>query len=334
MKKISIGILIAVLAAAVGAAGFYLHLLKYAKQPADPNGAEIVMEIKAGEGFKSIAQRLQTAGVIRGSFKFSLLARLKGIDKRIKAGEYLFSAGFSPAKILEMMVSGKVILHKMTVPEGLTLQQIAGLAAESGLVKAKDFLAAARDAERVRTEGIAADTFEGYLFPDTYYFPRGTTAVQMVETMVRRFRSVFTPAWEKRARELGFSVHQIVTLASIIEKETGLPAERPLISAVFHNRLKKGMRLESDPTVIYGVKDFDGNITRKQLAADTAYNTYRIRGLPPGPIANPGERSLEAALYPADSPYLYFVSKNDNSHAFSTNAADHYRAVRKYQLHK
>ncbi|MDF1593509.1 MAG: endolytic transglycosylase MltG [Desulfobacterales bacterium] len=334
MKKIFIIITSALIFFVAAAAGFYLSLLKFAKLPAGESAVEKVVAVKPGEGLKSISQRLFEYGIIQSPFKFSFLARIKGYDKRVKAGEYLFSARLTPAKILEMMVTGKVLLYKVTAPEGYTMRQIAAVVAEAGLTSAQDFLAAAGDPARVKTAGIKAETFEGYLFPDTYYFPKDIGPGKIVDTMVRRFLSVFLPDWKKRADALGFTVHEIVTLASIIEKETGLPAERPLISSVFHNRLKKRMRLESDPTVIYGIEGFNGNITRKDLAAERPYNTYRIRGLPPGPIANPGARALEAALYPADTDYLYFVSKNDSSHQFSTNMADHNRAVRKYQLNR
>ena len=334
MKKIFAIIAIAFLVLFVAAAGLYVSLLKFAEQPAGESAHETIVAIKPGEGFRSISQRLFDAGIINSPFKLSLLARIKGYDKRVKAGEYLFSARLTPAGILEMMVGGKVILYKVTVPEGYSMRQIAAVVAEAGLATAEAFLKAAGNSDRVKTAGIEADTFEGYLFPDTYYLPRDIGPEKIVDTMVRRFHSVFLPEWEARANELGFSVHEIVTLASMIEKETGLPAERPLISSVFHNRLKKRMRLESDPTVIYGIDGFSGNITRKDLAAERPYNTYRIRGLPPGPIANPGSLSLEAALYPADTPYLYFVSKNDNSHQFSTNVLEHNRAVRKYQLNR
>lgn len=334
MKKTGVIILAAILVCMLAAVGFYLDLLRYAKQPAGESAEEKVVAVNPGEGLKSISRRLFSAGIIQNPSKFSFLARIKGYDKRVKTGEYLLSARLTPAKILEMMVSGKVILYKVTVPEGYTLRQIAAVVAETGLAKAEDFLTAAGNSARVSNEGIEADTFEGYLFPDTYYFPKDIGPAKIVDTMVQRFNSVFRPEWKKRVEELGFSVHEIVTLASIIEKETGVPAERPLISSVFHNRLKKGMRLESDPTVIYGIEGFNGNITRKDLAAERPYNTYRIRGLPPGPIANPGARSLEAALYPAYSDYLYFVSKNDNSHQFSTNYVDHNRAVMKYQLNR
>lgn len=232
------------------------------------------------------------------------------------------------------MVEGKVYLHKLTIPEGLNLQQIAALVAQAGFGNEFGFLMAAANISFVQEKGIDAETFEGYLFPDTYYFPGKARPEIIITAMVQRFWTVFTPEWKKRCRELGFSIHEMVTLASIIEKETGAADERPVISSVFHNRLKKRMRLESDPTVIYRIKDFDGNLTRRDLNAPDPYNTYRIRGLPPGPIANPGHESLKAALYPADTPYLYFVSKNDKTHHFSADIEEHNRAVRKYQLRR
>jgi UPF0755 protein len=220
------------------------------------------------------------------------------------------------------------------VPEGYTLSQISEVIAQSNLGNRDEFYRSASDPVLTRQMGVDADTFEGYLFPDTYFFSKGVKPRKIIHTMLHRFQSVFTKEWKNRAEKLGFSIHQVVTLASIIEKETGAPFERPLISSVFHNRLKKGMRLESDPTVIYSIDQFDGNITREHLNEPTPYNTYKIRGLPPGPIANPGKKALEAALFPADTPYLYFVSKRDRTHKFSTNIMEHNRAVRKYQLLK
>jgi UPF0755 protein len=235
---------------------------------------------------------------------------------------------------LEKLVSGEVKLYKITIPEGYNIAQIASLTAEAGFGEREKFIAAATDASFAREKGIEADTFEGYLFPDTYFFPRGTDSRKIIATMVDRFRSVFKPEWKDQGQVLGFTIHQIITLASIIEKETGVASERPIISSVFHNRLKKRMRLESDPTVIYGIKNFNGNLTRKHLATKTPYNTYRIKGLPRGPIANPGLESIHAALHPANTPYIYFVSKKDKTHQFSTNLKDHNKAVRKYQLRR
>ncbi|MBW2471547.1 MAG: endolytic transglycosylase MltG [Deltaproteobacteria bacterium] len=214
------------------------------------------------------------------------------------------------------------------------MYQIADLVAGAGFAQNSDFITAATDAELARKNGISAETFEGYLFPETYFFPTKVSSETIASTMVKRFWKVFNSAWKERAEQLGFSIHQIVTLASIIEKETGAPFERPVISSVFHNRLKKRMRLESDPTVIYGLKNFDGNLKRIHLETPTPYNTYKIKGLPAGPIANPGTKSLEAALYPDDTKYIYFVSKKNKTHHFSTNLKDHNAAVRKYQLRR
>jgi UPF0755 protein len=281
-----------------------------------------------------ISRGLADAGLIRNPGKFALLARTAGHDTAIQAGEYLLSAAMTPEDILRDMVDGRVRLHRFTIPEGYTMRQIAEAVSTAGFSNPEAFLAACRDPGLLKSLDIAGDTCEGYLFPDTYYLPASATAPQIIDTMVRRFWASFPGAWKDRARALGMSVHQVVTLAAIIEKETGAAAERPLISSVFHNRLKRGMRLQTDPTVIYGIPDFDGNLTRRHLTTPTPYNTYVIRGLPPGPIASPGAAAIEAALYPADSDYLYFVSKKDTTHHFSTTIGEHNRAVRKYQLRR
>lgn len=307
-------------------------ILLYGSTSASTEQTEIFLDISPGQRFDVTSELLHKNGLIKHLFKFKVLARIKNADKKIRAGEYRLSAAMPPNEILEIMTNGKVFLRKLTVPEGANIYQIAAAAARSGLGTETDFLHAAADPAFVREKGIDAQTFEGYLFPDTYYFPKGVKPEKIITTMVKRFHDIFSPEWEKQAKSLNLSVHQVVTLASVIEKETGVSEERPLISSVFHNRLKKGMRLDSDPTVIYGIKDFDGNLTRKHLETLTPYNTYRIKGLPPGPIANPGQKAIEAALYPADTAFLFFVSKNDHTHEFSTNLKNHSRAVRKYQL--
>ena len=306
----------------------------YAHQPAGADTQDTVVNIPSGQAFKITTDILFNTGIIKSPFKFKMLARLKGYDKRLKAGEYALAPSMPPIEILEKLVKGEVKLYKLTVPEGLSIHQIANVVAQEGFAERAAFIQRATDADFTRRHGIPAETFEGYLYPETYYFPKRVTTDTIISTMVKRFRLVFKPEWKKRGKELGFSIHQVVTLASIIEKETGAPFERPLISSVFHNRLKKKMRLESDPTVIYGLKDFDGNLNRKHLETVTPYNTYKIKALPPGPIANPGSASLEAALYPADTKYIYFVSKKNRTHQFSTNLIDHNQAVRKYQLRR
>ncbi len=312
----------------------YLDLILYADKPATSDPAGEIFVVARGQNFLTTADTLYKSGLIKNPYKFRLLARIRGFDKEVQAGEYLLSSNMSPNTILEMLVQGKVNLHKITIPEGSNIYQIAALTAEAGFNAKEEFVQAATNAEFALKKGIEADTFEGYLFPDTYYFPKEATPEKMVSRMVARFWSAFKPEWKERSQELGLTIHEIVTLASIIEKETGAAFERPIISSVFHNRLKKGMRLESDPTVIYGLKNFDGNLTRKHLSTRTPYNTYKIKGLPLGPIANPGIASLEAALYPADTDYLFFVSKKDTTHKFSTNLKDHKKAIRKYQLRR
>ena len=310
-----------------------IKLTIYADTPAQIDGAkDVVINMVQGQSLKAMADLLHEERIIKNPFMLILIARIKGYDKRLKAGEYLLSAAMSPRQILEIMVKGQVRLHKLTVPEGYSIYQIADLVAQAGLGSKTEFIKAATDADLARSMGLEADTVEGYLFPETYFFPKGVSVEKIIATMVQRFWSIFTPQWQDQAKSIGFTVHQIVTLASIIEKETGAPFERPLISSVFINRLKKNMRLESDPTVIYGIKNFNGNLTRQDLQTKTPYNTYKINGLPAGPIANPGRASLEAALYPEHTDYIYFVSKKDSTHYFSTNLKEHNRAVKKYQL--
>ncbi len=309
-------------------------IFNYAAQSSGNDISEKVITVLPGQHFKMIASQLEGAGIIRDSLRFKLFARLKGYDKRIKAGEYRLSNALSPKQVLEIMVSGKVALYRITIPEGYNLAQIAGIVSEMGFTEEPVFIQSATDPEIVNALGVNAGSLEGYLFPDTYYFPKGLPLNEILGIMVNRFRDIFSAEWQERARQMDMSVHQVVTLASIIEKETGAAFERPLIASVFHNRLAKGMRLSSDPTVIYGIKDFNGNLTRKHLTTQTPYNTYLNKGLPPGPIANPGLASLEAALYPAETDYFYFVSKKDSTHQFSTTFKEHNRAVRKYQLRK
>ena len=317
------------------AVGFYIDLRIYAETPAQAGLSEkVVINVPQGQSLKTTAELLHRENVINNAFKLVVIARIKGYDKSLKAGEYLLSAAMTPRQVLEIMVKGEVKLYKLTVPEGYNIRQIAELVARAGFGTIEDFVSAASNNALVQKLGLVADSLEGYLFPDTYFFPKNATVNQIIATMVKRFRSEFTPEWIARGKSLGLTVHQTVTLASIIEKETGAAFERPIISSVFHNRLRKKMRLESDPTVIYGIEDFDGNLTRKHLRTRTPYNTYRIKGLPIGPIANPGRASLEAALYPDKTAYIYFVSKKDTTHHFSKTLKEHNRAVRKYQLRR
>ena len=333
MRKTLLFIVIPLFIIICAVSGIALELKIFATTPAGTAASKnIVINVHPGQTLNATADLLHKQNIIKSAIKFVLIARIKSYDKQLKAGEYLLSAAMTPMQLLEMIVKGTVKLYKLTIPEGYNLYQIAELVDTANFGTKNDFIKAATDTARVRKNGLEGETFEGYLFPDTYFFPKEVTIEKIISAMVRRFRSVFVPEWQNRAKELGLTVHQVVTLASIIEKETGASFERPIISSVFHNRLKKKMRLESDPTVIYGIKNFDGNLTRKHLSTRTSYNTYKIRGLPIGPIANPGSASLEAALYPDNTQYIYFVSRKDSTHQFSTNLKQHNRAVHKYQL--
>ena len=335
MKKALLLIGISIFLIVCAGFGVYIEHRMYADVPAQANNThKVVINVRQGQSFKTTADLLYQKSIIKNSLKLVIIARVKGYDRCLKAGEYLLSAAMTPRQILKTMVKGEVELHKLTIPEGYNTHQIAELVSQAGFGTQDEFSNAASDAALARKLGLEAELLEGYLFPDTYFFPKDVTVEKIISIMVQRFWSIFKPEWKERAKSYDFSVHQVVTLASIIEKETGAPFERALISSVFHNRLRKKMRLESDPTVIYGIKNFDGNLTRKHLKTRTPYNTYKIRGLPAGPIANPGRASLEAALFPEKSAYIYFVSKKDTTHQFSTNLKDHNRAVRKYQLRR
>ena len=327
-------LIIIILIFAVIVSAIFLDLFLYADKPFHSDNTTQVINILNGNTFHDVLEKLCNAGIVESPHRFKLLAIIKGYDKKIKAGEYILSPCMTPTEILAKMAKGRVRLRKLTIPEGYNIEQIAAAVFQAGAGDGNSFLKAAKNASLANKMKINADTFEGYLFPDTYYFPKSTPPEIIISTMVKRFNAIFTDDLKKQAKKLGFSIHQIVTLASIIEKETGVPEERPIISSVFHNRLKKKMRLGSDPTVIYGIEGFNGNITKKNLKTPSPYNTYLIRGLPPGPIANPGLKALEAAIYPAETNFLYFVSKKNKTHKFSTNIRDHNKAVYKYQLRK
>ena len=315
----------------ISLSGFtYLH--HFAQTPLKREAHTRLVTIVRGTVLKQVADTLHDNQLIANSLRFQIFVRLQKKAGSIKAGEYELSAAMSPAYLLGILSRGKVKRHRITLPEGLTMAEVGRRLSLKGLGNPSKFMSLAHDPSFCASLGIDAGNLEGYLFPDTYFFEKNISTAAILTTMVQRFQAIFLPEWKDRAAGSGLSIHQVVTLASIIEKETGAPDERPLISSVFHNRLKRNMRLQSDPTVIYGIADFDGNITRRDLKTPTPYNTYVIKGLPPGPIANPGRQSLKAALFPAESNFCFFVSKNNNTHHFSVSLKEHNRAVRKYQL--
>lgn len=299
--------------------------------PYGTEGTVVQVEVKGGEPFSHVAYKLNDDGVISSRTLFTLWARLWGLDRKLGSGRYRFELPVSAREVLNRLVLGRLAFHRVTIPEGLTIKEIAALLEKNGLVEKERFLEQTSNPETLSLFGLDHTGLEGYLFGDTYHFPPGASEADILKTMANQFRQVFTEAMEARARELGLTRHEVVTLASVIEKETGIDSERPLVSAVFHNRLKRAMPLQSDPTVIYGLKDFSGNLTRAHLRTKTPYNTYLIQGLPPAPICNPSSSSLRAALYPASVPYIYFVSKNDGYHFFSVTFEQHNQAVKIYQ---
>ena len=296
---------------------------------------ETFVEVPPGLGVTAIGRRLVAAGIVPDLVTYRIAVRMRGAERALKAGEYRFEKPTSPLEVVGRLVRGDVYLLSITFPEGLTIRDMTALFANSGLGTAQDFAAAARDVSLVRAFDRRATDLEGYLFPDTYRVPRRTTARELVAKMVARFEQVAGAEWRARAEASSLSVRQAVTLASLVEKETALPDERPVVAAVYRNRLTKGMGLQCDPTVIYALQRagrYTGNLTRADLAFDSPYNTYRRAGLPPGPIAAPGKASLEAAVAPVEVAFLYFVSRNDGSHAFAETLAEHNRNVREFQV--
>jgi UPF0755 protein len=331
MKRIALALaLLAGLSLAAGAA--VLMSLLDRLEPADPTSLdEVAFTVERGQGLRPVANALEAADLIRDADALTLLARFRGWESALKAGEYGLSAGWTSERILEQITSGRVRTYTAVLPEGIRASEIADRLDDAGLTSREEFLRVISDEEFAKSLGIPAPSLEGYLYPETYEIPRDLPPKELARILVQQF----DVAWgeiEAQASNNGLNKHEIVTLASIVEKETAAPEERPLIAGVFLNRLRKGMRLETDPTVIYGIEDFDGNLRRRDLRnKQNPYNTYQIAGLPPGPIASPGAEALRAVVEPADTDYLYFVSRNDGTHVFSKTYRDHVNAVNRYQ---
>jgi UPF0755 protein len=326
----TIGVLVLLVLAA--GASVYQTIRQPYKGYSDP---EVFVEIAPGSSTPAMGRALSDAGVVRNPTAFRIAVWLRGAGRRLQAGDYRFDSPLTPAEVVDKIVRGDVFLRPFTIREGLTIRQMADLFEEKGFGTARDFVAAASHAPLIGEIDPVATDLEGYLFPDTYTLPRRTTAEQLVGRMVGRFDKALTPEIRQQAAARGVSVRELVTLASLVEKETAKPEERPLVAAVYWNRLKIGMPLQCDPTVIYALLRagrYTGNLTRADLQLDSPYNTYWYGGLPPGPIAAPGQASLEAVARPADVPYLYFVSRNDGSHAFASTLDEHNRNVQEYQI--
>ncbi len=316
-----IGALIGVLVlAAVLAVNLYV--------PRHRSGSPVEVEVSSGMSLAGVAENLRDEGVIRNRWVFLLAGRWGGVDTRVKTGHYTFSPAQSTAEILRLLRQGSVSLTRLTIPEGLTAEQTAASIERQTGLPVEAFLGHVDSVDASSLLGFPADGMEGFLFPNTYMVSEGVRPQDIVRLMSDAFHEAVGDSFLRKAWAADLSPFEVVTLASIIEKEARVPEERPRISAVFHNRLRKGWRLEADPTVRYALKNWNGLLTYKDLEVDSPYNTYRVRGLPPGPIASPGRASIEAALNPRpDVDDLYFVARGDGSHEFSKTLAAHLRAI-------
>lgn len=299
------------------------------------SAAEQFVDVAQGSSVKEIGRRLVDGGVVRDLLVFRAALYWTGSSRSLKAGEYRFTDAMSAAQVVQKLARGDVYARRITFPEGLSIVDMAKIYESRGLGKASDFVAAATNPTAVADLDPEASDLEGYLYPETYAIPRGTPASKLTSMMIERFRAAYTEELQAQARAQGLTTRQVITLASLVEKETAQDSERPLVAAVYRNRMDIGMGMQADPTVIYALQKagrYTGNIRREDLAIDSPYNTYKHAGLPPGPIASPRKESLEAVLAPADVPYIYFVSRNDGSHVFATTLAEHNRNVREFQV--
>src|SRR5262245_59973859 len=336
MKRwlIRIAILALVLGGAAGVAGWML----YSRTQEAFRGyasAEQFVEVAQGQGSRAIGRRLVETGVVRDELTFRIALLLSGRARELKAGEYRFDQPMSAVEVIDRIAKGDVYQRLLTFAEGLTITEMADVFEERGFGSAADFVRAASDPTPIRDLEPAAPDLEGYLFPETYALPRTASAAEVVKQMVGFFKDRFDADLRAKSAGDGLSIREAVTLASLVEKETAQPAERPLVAAVYRNRLQNHMPMQADPTVIYAMQKagkYNGNIRRDDLQIDSRYNTYRYPGLPPGPIASPGRAALQAAVRPADVKYLYFVSRNDGSHAFASTLAEHSRNVARWQI--
>lgn len=306
------------------------------KSPISADKTEIIFEVSPGSTLNQISSDLQVKGLIRNAKTFQIYAKAKGLASKFKVGEYSLNQAMTPDEIMSVIVSGKSITRSMTIAEGLNLYDLAQIFEKNNIGTKEEFFKLVYDREFIKSllnENVTS--LEGYLFPETYKVTKFEGTRSVLTQMVNRFLAVWKEV-EPEAQGIGWPRNQIVTFASIIEKETGAGFERPVVSSVFHNRLMKKMRLQTDPTVLYGIAIKQGkmptNITKKDLLTSTPYNTYTIAGLPPTPIANPGKEALLAAIRPAKSNYLFFVSRNNGTHVFSENIQQHNKAVKEFQL--
>jgi len=329
-RLLLLSILVCVLVAGVVAFRAY----RFTTSAPSNQHTERILQIPRGAAVVTIARLLEKEGLLTDARLFGYYVRLKKSAGRIKAGEFRFYTDLTPAGVLEVLTRGEEVHYKLTFPEGYNLRDMAKVVSTLDFLDGARFLAMAGDPAVAKAHGFETRTLEGFLFPSTYELTRSQNEKSLIDAMVRQFQAHWTPELEARAKSLHMTRLEVVTLASVIEKETGHPDERPLVGSVFHNRLKRGMKLESDPTIIYGLQNYDGDIRRADILRPHPWNTYVIRGLPPSPIANPGDGALRAALFPAETDFLYFVAKGDRTHTFSRTYAEHAQKVIEYQIRR
>lgn len=332
IKRLFVLLVIVAIAGGAGAWWMYSRLIEPYRGYTD---AEVFVDIPPGSGPGTIAERLVSAGVVKDATTFRAALLVSGRARSLKAGEYRFDAPLHALDVINKIARGDVYKRLLTFREGLTIAEMAQVFEEKGFGKAADFTSAAGNAKLINDLDPAARDLEGYLFPETYSLPRDTPAPVVIEQMVAGFKNALTEDLRAAAKGQGLTIRQLVTLASLVEKETGAGEERPLVAAVYRNRMKINMGMQADPTVIYALQkagQYRGNLTRENLQFDSPYNTYRYAGLPPGPIASPGRASLAASAKPADVDYLYFVSKNDGTHVFASTLDEHNRNVFTWQV--
>ncbi len=342
MKSSVVRVLFVLLAVVVTLAGVVTwQALRFINSAPSQDDTLVVFNVNQGETLRDVAARLQDEKLITDGRKFRAYVRIKSLGSKVRAGEYALKRNMAPAEILKILASGRSIEYVVTVSEGLNRFEIAAIVDRLGIGTRAEFLRLTQDRDFIQKNlGEDIPTLEGYLYPETYYVTRASGVRGLVRQMTAKFKESFATVPIAAGSEIAVPLkkHEIVTLASIIEKETGAPAERPLISSVFHNRMRKGMKLQTDPTVIYGVWVRSGvwnrNISKQDLLTPTPYNTYVIPSLPPSPIANPGLQALMAAVRPAKSEFLFFVSRNDGTHVFSRDYGQHKTAVGDYQLNR
>lgn len=307
----------------IGLSSFTLFF--YYITPPEKKDFPCTIEIHKGETAEKIGEKLYNASLLRSKDMFLTILDILGVERTLKAGEYKFWRPHSIFEIIKILQKGKVYLYKVTIPEGFTMEQIASVLAQKGLCEKEHFLSLCKDKEFIKDMlGYNVPSLEGYLFATTYFFPKGLGEAAIIKHMVKKTKDVLFPYFP-RMYKMGMSMHEVLTLSSIIEKESAHKWERFIISGVFHNRLKRGMKLQADPTVMYGLKKRKW-LTYSDLRIKSPYNTYRYWGLPPTPICSPSFTSIYAALFPADVPYFYFVSKGNGTHYFSSCFEDHVRA--------